>query len=96
MYNEYSKFFKKSLHPVRFSFVNLSISIKDQEHLKQYLIDKLNVSIRVKREHGRAIFLSSLQSNDKCKKYFFDNFDILCDLFNIKDFELEVDRTTVS
>lgn len=94
MYTE-SKFHRVSHNPVRFDFVILDISIKDQARLEFHLEQSLGVSIRVKRESGQAHFMSSETSNSKCRKYFFDNYEKLCDEFNIKHFEISVDRSTI-
>lgn len=88
-------FHGKKKHPVRYKFVSLDISIKNQNKLKERIEKDLDISIRVKRENGRAIFMTSKSSNDKARKWFFENYDTLIPEYGIKDFELDVDRSTV-
>lgn len=88
-------FHGKKQHPVRWKFVSLDISIKNQNKLKERIEKDLGISIRVKREGGRAIFMTSKSSNDKARKWFFENYDTLIPEYGISDFELEVDRSTV-
>ena len=94
MYTE-SKYHEAHHNPVRFTFVKLDIAIKDQKRLKEYLENTLGISIRVEREGGIAIFMSSQMSNIKCRKYFYDNFEKLTKNFNIRHFELSVDNDII-
>ena len=94
MYME-SKYHQVRHNPVRFTFVKLDISIKDQKRLEDYLKETLGISIRVQREEGLAHFMSSEMSNIKCRKYFYDNYNKLVEKFNIRHFELSVDNNII-
>ena len=39
--------------------------------------------------------MTSKSSNDKARKWFFENYDTLIPEYGINDFELDVDRSTV-
>ena len=88
-------FHGKKKHPVRYKFVSLDISIKNQNKLKERIEKDLDISIRVKRENGRAIFMTSKSSNDKARKWFFENYDTLIPEYGINEFALEFYRIMV-
>lgn len=77
--------YNRNIHPVRFSFFKAKMSVKEQNRLLEYLEEKLEIKLRVKRENGLSIFMSSEFSNKKAAEYVFHNSTELMNEFDFKE-----------
>lgn len=85
-----TKYHQVAYHPVRFTILKAKMSVKEQERFKEYLKEKLNIEIRVVREHGISNFMSSKISNKKAIAFLFENYEDISKEFEFKEFNLDL------
>ena len=85
-----TKYHQKQLHPVRFQFFKAKMRVKEQDRLKDYFSEKLNISVRVKREDGYSIFLCSKYKKLEAMKYCFENYSEISNSFQFDEIFIDV------
>ena len=68
------------------------MSIKEQNRFKEYLEDKCECTVRIKREKGIVTFLVHPKKAKEVKHYIFDNYNYLMDNYEFKSFELDITK----
>lgn len=66
------------------------MSIKEQDRFKEYLEEKCNCTVRIKREQGIVTFMVHPKKVKEVKHYIFDNYNYLMDNYEFKSFEIDL------